>query len=135
MALMEWNADLSVGIVSIDTQHKKLINMINTLNEAMSKGKGKEMLESLFDDIVQYTVTHFEHEIKLFDMHSYPDAVAHKKEHEVLVNQARELQDKFKSGSITVTLATQKFLLDWLKDHIQGTDKKYSQFFISKGVK
>ncbi len=43
MALIDWDKSLSVNVEEIDQQHKKLIAMINELNEAMRNGKGKEV--------------------------------------------------------------------------------------------
>lgn len=135
MAMMEWKPELSVGIKSIDDQHKVLIGLINTLSDGMATGKSKEILEKLFDDIVKYTVTHFAFEKKLFEEHKYAETAAHLAEHDQLVKQALELQTKFKSGNVSISLSTQKFLVDWLKNHIMGTDKKYSKFLTEKGVK
>lgn len=135
MAKMEWSDNLSVGIPSIDSQHKVLISMINDLSAAMEKGKSKDALEAIFDGIVKYTGTHFANEMKLFETHGYPETVAHRQEHDALVKQALELQAKFKSGNVTLGITTQTFLTEWLKKHIMGTDKKYSQFLIAKGVK
>ena len=43
MAIVTWNDSLSVNVTEIDEQHKKLVSMINELNEAMQQGKGKEV--------------------------------------------------------------------------------------------
>ena len=45
MPLMEWTDKLSVGVPSIDAQHKKLVSMANTLYDAMKAGHGKEILD------------------------------------------------------------------------------------------
>ena len=45
MALLNWDSSLSVNVAEIDKQHKKLINMINELNEAMKRGEGKNVIE------------------------------------------------------------------------------------------
>ncbi len=36
MPYIEWNSNISVNVADIDTQHKKLVNLINTLHEAMT---------------------------------------------------------------------------------------------------
>ncbi|HAZ12632.1 MAG: hemerythrin [Bdellovibrionales bacterium GWA2_49_15] len=135
MAIMEWKSELSVGIESIDNQHKELVAMIAELNDAMGKGKGREVLGTIFDKIIQYAGTHFAYEEKLFATHAFPGAAAHKVEHAALVKQALELQGKFKAGQMTISFATLDFLMDWLKKHIMGTDKQYTQFLVGKGVK
>lgn len=40
MPLIQWNESLSVGVVEIDRQHRKLVELINDLNNAMRQGKG-----------------------------------------------------------------------------------------------
>jgi hemerythrin-like metal-binding protein len=135
MAMLEWKEELSVGIKSIDDQHKILIGLVNTLSDGIAAGKGKDILEKLFDDIVKYTVTHFAYEKNFFETHKYPDTAAHLAEHDALVKQALELQGKFKAGNTSISLSTQKFLMDWLKNHIMGTDKKYTKYLVEKGVK
>ncbi|MCP5043131.1 MAG: hemerythrin, partial [bacterium] len=39
MNLIDWSDDLSVGVDSVDEQHKKLVNMINALNASLTKGE------------------------------------------------------------------------------------------------
>ena len=135
MPAIVWSEKLSIGIQSIDVQHRKIVDMINDLQEAMTKGKSKEVLGKIFDDLVSYTAVHFGYEEKLFLTHGYSDSAAHKKEHEDLVNKALDLQKKYKGGNLMISLETLDFLGDWLKKHIQGTDRKYSAYMITKGVR
>ncbi len=62
MAFIAWTDELSVDIGEIDEQHKKLINMINDLSYAMSKGKGRDVIEAILVGLRDYTVEHFAHE-------------------------------------------------------------------------
>ena len=135
MALITWSDKLSVKIQSIDDQHKKLVDLLNKLNDAMAKGAAKEILKPVLDELISYTKTHFAFEEKLFAQHGYPKTEDHKKEHLALTTKALELQQGLSAGKITITLDTMIFLTDWLSKHIQGTDMQYSGFFIEKGVK
>ena len=42
MAIIEWKDEYSVGIQSIDQQHKIWVGLINKLHDAMKKGEGKK---------------------------------------------------------------------------------------------
>ena len=66
--------------------------------------------------------------------HSYPEFLAHKRQHDDLSKQAVELKEKHDSGSIALSVQASGFLRDWLTKHILGTDKKYTEFFNSKGI-
>lgn len=135
MALVTWNDNLSVKVTEIDLQHKKLIMMINELSDAMKVGKGKDVLEKIVGSLITYTATHFKTEEKYFALHRYPDAENHMKEHVAFVQKVSDFQDGLQKGKMALTIDVINFLSDWLKKHILGTDKKYSQFFNEKGLK
>ncbi len=135
MPLMDWSDDFSVGIESIDNQHKKLVNMLNALYDSMQSGEGNEMLGKVLGGLAAYTVNHFKYEEDLFAQHGYPGTAEHKKQHDDLLAQVTDLKNKFDAGSATLSMEVMKFLKDWLITHIQGSDKAYSAFLIEKGVK
>ena len=135
MALITWNDSLSVNVAEIDRQHKKLIDMINELNDAMKVGKGKEVLGKIVSGLVSYTVTHFKTEERYFDQLGYPETDSHKKEHVAFVEKVTDLKNKFETRNLLLTIEVMDFLSDWLRGHIMGTDKKYSGFFNENGLK
>jgi len=59
----------------------------------------------------------------------------HKAEHDEFIAKVSEVEEKFNSGKLVLSIEVTIFLKDWLKNHVQGTDKKYSDFFIKNGVK
>ena len=135
MPLMKWNDKLSVGIASIDTEHKKLVDMVNELYDGVMSGHGKDALGHVLTRLIEYTRGHFAHEEKLFAQTGYKEAALHKKEHEDLTKQVLEVQAKYNSGAIsTLSIDVLHFLKNWLVEHIQGEDKKYAPWLISKGV-
>jgi hemerythrin-like metal-binding protein len=135
MPLLQWNSYLSTGISSIDEQHKKLIDMINTLNDAFMAGKANDVLSQIFADLSDYTSRHFGYEEQLFAEHGYPESEAHKNEHEALINQVQALHRKMEQGDFIISIEVMAFLKDWLTNHILKTDVAYSQFLIERGVK
>jgi hemerythrin len=76
-----WSDELSVGILSIDEEHRRIFGMINRLEKAIREGRGKQVLAEVFDDLLEYTATHFRHEEKLFDTYEYPEREAHRDQH------------------------------------------------------
>jgi len=135
MALFKWNETLSVKIKSIDEQHKKLIDMINDFYDNIINRTNNENMSKLISSMKHYTLVHFTAEEKYMEYYEYPEYEKHKKEHETFIVKVTEVEEKLKSGKLVLSLEMTMFLKDWLKKHIQGTDKKYSDFFISKGLK
>ncbi|MCM5553919.1 bacteriohemerythrin [Pleomorphomonas sp. NRK KF1] len=136
MPIMEWNEKLSVGVASLDNDHKKLVALVNELYDAIQAGKGADKLGPVLDSLISYTVFHFQNEEKFFAQTGYPASAAHKQEHEALTKQAVAIQTKFKSGAAgTLTLEVMNFLRNWLINHIQGSDKKYGPHLNAQGIK
>lgn len=135
MAFLNWNDNLNIGIIQIDAQHKNLVNMLNQLYEAMSTGKGKEVIGKIVKEMAGYAVTHFGTEEKLMQQYSYPEFAHHKNEHELFVKKVQEFNNEIQKGNIIIVSNVANFLKEWLVKHIQGTDKKYGPFLKEKGVK
>ena len=132
--LLVWSSDLSVGLNSIDEQHKILISLINELHSAMKARRSRSELLNIIDELKNYTVTHFGFEEELFAKYGYPDTPAHIEQHRKFVDQVVDFEAGVRSGKLTVTMDVMKFLKDWLTHHIKGTDKQYGPFLAAKGV-
>lgn len=134
-SVFQWREEFSVGIASIDAQHKKLISYVDELHGAMSERRGSEVVGKVLDNLIKYTIEHFTYEERLFAQYKYPEAASHKAAHDALTKKAGELQQKYKKNTLTISLETMQFLQDWLTKHILGEDKKYSGFLREHGVK
>ena len=135
MPLMTWKDEYSVKIQTIDSQHKKLIDLLNQIYDASRVGKGKEILGKILNELVTYTKIHFATEEEFFKKFSYPGYIQHKIEHDKLTKQVTDFQEQYAIGRVTLSIEIMQFLKDWLNGHILGTDKKYSEFLNSKGLR
>ncbi|MFP4363475.1 MAG: bacteriohemerythrin [Spirochaetia bacterium] len=134
MAFIEWTDDLSVGIQVFDNQHKKLIEQVNKMYDAMKAGKGRSVLGEVLDELISYTDSHFKTEEEFFERYGYPDAGLHSGQHKQLMEKVYELQDKYAGGNTLISVELLEFLRNWVENHIQSTDKQYTEFFHEKGV-
>ena len=135
MAFINWGHSLIVNIGTIDSQHQRLIAIVNDLFDAMSEGKGNEILGEIFVELIDYTKSHFSTEESLMKIHAYPYIKEHKEQHDELTKQALDLYDKFRAGQGTVSVPVLNFLRTWLNNHILSTDKKLGAYLESKGVR
>ncbi len=133
MAYMEWNDSYSVGVKKFDEEHKKLIEMISELHDAMLKGQGRVAVGAIINGLIEYTEKHFSSEEDLFDKLGYSETESHKSAHKKFVNEVSDFKSKFEKGEMFLSLEVMKFLKDWLLTHILKVDKNYRSFFNSKG--
>ena len=130
MALLEWSDELSVGVKLIDKQHMILIRTINLLAMAVQRQSSKELLQEILDTLADYTDTHFAYEEELFDRFGYPESAEHKRLHRALLDKVIAFKTRWEKGDEELGPELLKFLVDWLRGHILGCDKKYSGFLI-----
>ncbi len=132
--LMTWDDALSVGVSEIDTQHKKLIAILNELHHAKASGKGDATLKTVLRELVDYTHTHFAYEEKLFQEHGYPAKGEHEQAHVALKAQVVAFGEAFETGKASLSADLFMFLRNWLNGHIRGSDRRYGPFLREHGV-
>jgi hemerythrin len=134
MGIFVWKPEYSVSVSLLDAQHKRLFALAQTLQDAMSAGKGREVLARCLDDLVAYTKTHFAEEESLLSRHNYADLPQHKSKHLQLINHISDFQKQFASGNAFITIELMDFIQGWITKHILQTDYSYGSFFNKLGV-
>jgi hemerythrin-like metal-binding protein len=132
--LINWSRSYSVGVKQMDSEHQRLIDIINNLYAAMRSGHSRDAIGSILDELIDYTKTHFDHEERIMQEVGYVGFDEQKREHVALVNQIVEIQKKYRSGT-ALGQEVMAFLKSWLINHIQGLDKKYGPAMNKKGHK
>ena len=135
MAYLNWSDSLSVKVSSVDDQHKKLFDLINSFYEGISQGSNKETMLKLIMGLKNYTVTHFTHEERLLRQAGYPDFDNHKRQHEDFIKKVNEFQEKYTSGKLILSLEVTGFIKTWITEHIMKTDKMYVAHLTNAGLK
>ena len=134
--LLEWNENLSVGVPSIDEQHKALLGLLNELFDATQAGRGQLVLGKVLKELADYTVYHFQYEEALFAQTGYSAAPDHIKEHDGLITLVQVLRQKYQDGAREILSEDLlRFLRRWLYTHIMGSDKKFGPHLVSMGIK
>jgi hemerythrin len=134
MALIQWSDRYSVGVSTLDNQHRQLIGILNDLHEAMSTARGKDVQNGIVQKLGTYAATHLETEEKLLKAQAYPTFVQHKAQHDAYIAKMKEFQDQLRKGEGGVPVALMTFLKDWWTKHILTTDKEYSAYLKAREV-
>lgn len=130
-----WKPEYSVNIREIDCQHKKIIEMLNTLYFAFMSKEPMQKVGSILKQLEDYSYLHFGTEEKYFNQFMYEHALEHIREHENFKEKVEKFKLEFENNNAVLSFSIINFLREWLNTHILIEDKKYSQFLISKGLK
>jgi hemerythrin len=134
--LITWDPDMSVGVTILDEDHKRIMNLINKLYDAILEREGKDVLDDIFIGLMVYINLHFEAEEALFEETGYAGADEQKRQHRVMAQRAKEARQRFEEDKNAVMpMEIMYFLKDWWLDHILNTDKKYAEHFKAHGIK
>ncbi|CUW38181.1 Hemerythrin-like protein [Magnetospirillum sp. XM-1] len=128
MAYLQWTENLSVGVARMDEHHKKLVDLINRVFDAMS-GDAASTVDGVLAELLDYTRYHFAEEEKLLAACSFPDLEEHQAVHRAMVKEVLEMRARHLDNPASVTASeTLDFLSKWLMRHIIGKDLRYRPF-------
>lgn len=135
MEMIQWEESYSVGNQLIDTQHKKLLEMINLMIEYEEARVDSEIISELLSRMTEYARYHFEAEESYMEQITYPHLENHKEEHKQFRLKVGAFCQKTMSRDPSVPEKILQFLAKWLIHHILHSDMKYKMFFESKHEK
>lgn len=133
MAVISWKEIYETGIVTLDNEHRGLVQKINQLYEAVRDKRGEEVLGEILTALVAYTVDHFQHEEKLMAEYHFPGLEDHQKIHQELIAAVEELKQRATSDTEDLAKELLTFLRAWVLEHILKVDKEYGAFLESRG--
>jgi hemerythrin len=127
---LEWSQDLETGNGAVDAQHKMLFSYVNDLIGVIESDDEADKIQETLAFLIHYTVQHFQDEEALQLECGFPDYARHKQLHEDFKLTATELARRFtESGSSAELCAAVKgIVVEWLKEHIRGEDKRIGDY-------
>ena len=134
--MVEWQDNLSVGVLEVDIQHKLLFEKFNAFLAACEAQTESDGIYRLFWFLEAYTITHFNEEEKLMQRVGFPDIARHREKHRVFAGEVGKLKERLKSEGPTPTLVTTitTFVTNWLLDHICNTDRAIGRYVTAAGI-
>lgn len=126
---LEWTQALSVGVDEIDNQHRELFRRAAQLLAGLKKGEPEE-IGGLIDYLHEHAVTHFGAEESLMRAARYPGYIRHKAEHDRFISDLLVLSSEHdrKGSGAFIALKANHWLVEWLKEHVSGTDAELGKF-------
>lgn len=127
MPLIEWSDAFATNILEIDSQHRRLVDIVNKFEDAARQGKGSRLMEEVLNDLVGYTQEHFAYEERLMLEAEYEGFAVHQSQHRQLLQKIERFQFDFENGGRRITPKVREFLKYWLTSHILKEDLAYTE--------
>jgi len=122
---IKWNDKYNTGNFVIDHQHRRLVQLINDLEEVIQQQDLKPtLLNVIFDEVTSYTQYHFQTEEELMANVNYSGIVEHKQLHQDFIKGLALFKVQADKGTVYIDTALCQFLKDWLLGHIAVEDQK-----------
>ena len=127
MSLIEWKDDFSVGVASVDLEHRELIDLINNLHDLIGENATAEEVVSMLGEIFAQISAHFALEEKYMRDSRYPRLDEHKADHEMLLDELRDIMDLVDDDGSYDEQGLSQDLRRWFTEHFRTHDARLHQ--------
>jgi hemerythrin-like metal-binding protein len=124
VSLIEWKEAFSVGVPSVDLEHRDLIALINDLHGMMGEGATQEQVSAALGEIYAQISAHFALEEKYMRDTRYAAYPTHKEDHESLLDELRDIMDRVEDDGRYDEARLSRELERWFSEHFRTHDAK-----------
>ena len=135
MAILSWSNKYSVGVKTLDDQHKGLLRVLNELHAAMMKGEAQKIAGPLLDKLMAGARDHFALEERMMSEARYAGMADHRAKHQELIVKLGNFIDRSRKGDNTMYVQLLNFLRDWLNDHMLQEDQEYAPLLKGRAIR
>ncbi len=131
MDTFHWDKHFETGLTEVDQQHRELVNLINRLGDLIAQKENLSFaqIEKVFDELVAYTLYHFQEEEKLMQevaMDSHATA-NHCRNHAEFLQVVTKMHAGISPQNLEAATPMLKYLVHWLAFHILGVDQSMAR--------
>lgn len=121
-----WDGSLNTGHAAIDSQHERLVGLINRLAGAWDSPERDGAVMQAITDMYLYANEHFREEEALMASSGYPGLAAHQALHREFVARAHAFTDASLADAAPFEEMLE-FLTTWLTQHITHEDARFAR--------
>jgi len=133
MESISWKNEFSVGVAEMDSQHKKLLAMIERLVQEQNQLTDPRTIADLLTEMTDYAAEHFRAEEYLMAEYGYEHKARQVLQHQAFIDKTHEFMNASVGPNI-LSNALLEYLNSWLISHILHEDMQYKNFFNEKGL-
>lgn len=128
-----WKQSYETGLKQIDRDHHTILELANTLYNAIQSDTGRTTVLQSCQKIVDFTEEHFGREEKYMEASGYSRIEEHKLEHDRLKDEARQLLLRLELDSPGSATGIYHVLREMFIEHIPQYDQPFGAFYLSRG--
>lgn len=126
MRTLVWDSSLSTGHAVIDSQHERLVGLINRLAAAWDSPEREGAVMQAITEMYLYANEHFREEEALMAASGYPGLAAHQAMHRDFVERAHAFTDASLADEAPFDEML-GYLTGWLASHITHEDVRIAR--------
>jgi hemerythrin-like metal-binding protein len=123
--MIEWQPRYETGILPIDEDHHRLVDLINELDAVVAGSGDPVRLGMIIDALVDYTRYHFSREEALMKSAGYGGVGDHAAAHGRFVGFLEQMIGESAAPTREAGAGIRDYLGAWLLDHILVEDMRY----------
>jgi hemerythrin len=133
---MEWSPELSVGFEELNVQHKELLRLLAEVDARFAAVDARGAAIAL-GALVGAAIRHFAAEEALMERWQYPDRAAHKRAHELFLEDVRALEREEAEDGLTQDVVdwAQGRLPEWISFHMLTNDAPLGRFLALRAAR
>jgi len=120
-----WSHEYESGNATIDSQHKMLFKLGDSMLSAMIADQPKQDIAAIAEELSTHVVNHFKDEDAIFRAAGYPLADEHSRIHNSLAQGMKGLLEKYEVGTLSVGELFSFLALDVVSGHLLTEDRKF----------
>lgn len=125
MPLIEWRPEFETGIADVDHEHRELVNLINALHERLGEDADHDEVARFLGEVFARISAHFALEETIMRKHRYDEYADHKRDHERLLDELRDVMDAHEAGAYAdYRDALSGVVRDWFVNHFKTRDAR-----------
>ncbi|MBF0296106.1 MAG: bacteriohemerythrin [Magnetococcales bacterium] len=141
LSTWNWRDEFAVGVRRVDNQHIRLFALGGAVLRAIDQGADvrqetdRERIGAALQNLMNYTVTHFQDEEILIRKHGFPGYREHRKRHRELLLEMEEISRQVNAGQACMEIqGFSHFFENWLVSHILIDDRQFGKVLNESGI-
>jgi hemerythrin-like metal-binding protein len=131
----DWKNQYSVGIKSLDQQHRAIMAGLNEVHEEMLNGKANDALAPRINRLFSLAQEHFSFEERLMESTQFPGLAGHRTLHQAICTKVGEFISRHDTGDRAAYGQFMYVMRDSMIKHMKTDDQECASWLAAHGMR